>query len=523
MRIQLVMLVVGGCAVGTEAPVPPENPGGPGDGLAATPPMGWSSWNAFGCDVDEALIEEQADALVASGLAALGYRYVNIDDCWQAKERSPDGELLADPERFPHGIAAVADYVHARGLLLGIYSSPGEHTCKWNPGSRDYPEEDAQLFADWGVDYLKYDGCYATWDEKINGFIAMHDAIEATGRPIVLSINPNGAKWRRPWSEVAHLWRTTPDIKPVWSAECSWWCGILEITKKNAQLARDARPGAWNDPDMLEVGVATDDGALSDAEGRLHFSLWAIMAAPLIAGADLATMTPETLAILGNAEVVAVDQDRLGAQGWVVRDEGDAQVWMRPLADPGARAVAMVNYSEERRLMTIRWNEIQLDSGPAQLRDLWAHADLGIVDDAYTVEIPPHDVVMLRVDGHATTEVHEAEEPASVRTGTKTMRCAACSGAQKVGYLGRGSTLTFSAIAATAGTHTLTIRYSAAEERTLFVRSGADTVRALRLPSTGGFDLPQELEMSIQLDGAHTIELSNPDDWAPDIDQIRIE
>jgi alpha-galactosidase len=365
--------------------------------LAQTPPMGWSSWNAFGCAIDEELIAAQADALVATGMRELGYVYVNIDDCWMAPERTGAGELQADPVRFPGGIAALADHVHARGLQLGIYASPGLWTCNYLPGSLDHEETDAATFAAWGVDYLKYDRCSAIDTDVGPAFLRMREALDATGRPIVFSINPSGAAWDRPWRDVAHLWRTTPDIKPVWSAACTWWCGVMDIVDINEPLHTLAGPGGWNDPDMLEVGVTHALGTLGAGEARVHMSLWAIMAAPLIAGADLRAMSPEIAAIYTNAELIAIDQDPLGAQGRRVRDDGDTEVWSRPLAG-GDRAVALVNRAAEPRSITVAWTEVGLAS-LATVRDLWAGADRGSHPTSYTAEVAARDVVLVVATG----------------------------------------------------------------------------------------------------------------------------
>jgi alpha-galactosidase len=280
----------------------------PGVTLAATPPMGFNDWNAFGCDVSAALIEETADVLVSSGLADLGYRYVNIDDCWSLRERGADGRLVPDPAKFPSGVKGVADYVHARGLKLGIYGDAGTKTCAGFPGSLGHEDLDARTWADWGVDYLKYDNCNNQSDgsqaDYIRRYTAMRDALRKTGRPIVYAICEWGTS--QPWSwgkDVGQLWRTAGDVNDEWSS-------LRSIIEKNAPLAPYAGPGHWNDPDMLEIG----NGGMTDTEYRTHMSMWAMMAAPLLIGTDLRTASPATLAILGNREVIAIDQDRLGCR-----------------------------------------------------------------------------------------------------------------------------------------------------------------------------------------------------------------
>lgn len=524
MRLGAVLVLSAAC---TE-PVPRTAPDDQFDAgaLAATPPMGWSSWNAFGCAIDEIMIREQADALVESGMRDLGYRYVNIDDCWQAPQRDVYGGLVSDPVRFPSGIRALADYVHERGLRLGLYSSPGKTTCDELPGSLGYELFDAARFASWGIDYLKHDRCSASEAEAVDGFVTMRRALDATERPIVFSINPNGATWHRPWRDVAHLWRTTPDIKPTWSEECSWKCGIAEIIDRNAPLAPVGGHGGWNDPDMLEVGVVTTEySGLSLGEARIHFSLWSIMAAPLIAGADLRALSDETRAIYTNAEIIAVNQDIAGVQGWRVRDDGSSEVWSKPLADEGARAVALVNRSDEPRLVAAFWDEILLARGPATVRDLWAGADVGTFDDRFATEVAPHDVVMLRIDGTPRTGRHEAEAPHSqLSGGARVAACAACSGGQKVEALAPGTGLRVAVDAPLAGARRLVIAYSTAELRTAALRVDGGPPIDLRFPSTGSFDIPAPLPIDVSLGpGTHTIELVAANGWAPNIDVIELD
>ena len=317
--------------------------------VPAPPPLGWNSWNQYGCDVSEELIKRQADAMVATGMKAVGYRYVNIDDCWMDVSRDASGNYRANPQTFPHGVGSLADYVHARGLKLGIYTSPGPQTCvgrglegiraKRHPGSEGHERQDARQFAAWGVDYLKYDRCTASKEDAEAKFALMADALHATGRPILYSINPAGAPSVHPWARYANMWRTTPDINPTWSRSWrtdGWWSnGIVDIVAKNSADPSETRPSHWNDPDMLEVGVSKSyfdvQLALTDEEGRSQFSLWSMMASPLIAGNDLASMSTTTRETLTNAEVIAVNQDPLVAQGRPVKKSGDVEVWSKPL------------------------------------------------------------------------------------------------------------------------------------------------------------------------------------------------
>ena len=302
--------------------------------VAATPPMGFNNWNAFGCGVTQELIEQTADVLVASGLRDAGYRYVNIDDCWSLRERAADGTLAPDPVKFPGGIKGVADHVHSLGLKLGIYGDAGTKTCAGYPGSLGHEEIDARTWAAWGVDYLKYDNCSNQSDgsqaDYIARYTAMRRALDATGRTIVYSMCEWGTSQPWTWAAgVANLWRTTGDISDTWPS-------IRSNIAQNAPLARYAGPGHWNDPDMLEIG----NGGMTPTEYRTHQSMWAMMAAPLIIGTDLRTASADTLAILGNQEIIAVDQDRLGVQGSIVSDADGLMVLDKPLAG-GDHAIAL--------------------------------------------------------------------------------------------------------------------------------------------------------------------------------------
>ena len=356
------------------------------DGLARTPPMGWNTWNKFACNVSERLIRETADAMVSSGMRDAGYRYVVIDDCWQVY-RDTSGAIVADPQRFPSGIKALADYVHSKGLLFGIYTDAGRATCQGRPGTYRHEELDARTYAAWGVDYVKEDWCNAQGLKAPEQYQKFHDALVASGRPIVLSICEWGSN--RPWEwapGTGHLWRTTDDISDNWAS-------MLYNYDLSAMHQDVAGPGGWNDPDMLEVG----NGGMTGAEYRAHMALWAIAAAPLIAGNDVRTMSAETRDILTNREVVAVDQDSLGVQGWLAEQPSPGlQVWTKPLKD-GARAVALLNRSGAEAEMSVDWNSIGLAPGRATVRDLWAQADRGAAQGSYAVRVPSHAVVMLKV------------------------------------------------------------------------------------------------------------------------------
>lgn len=374
-------------AHGTEAPRTP-------NGLALTPPMGWNSWNTFSCNVDEALIRRTADLIVSSGMKDAGYEYVVIDDCWHGA-RDAEGNIQADARRFPSGVKALADYVHSKGLKFGLYSDAGAKTCAGRPGSRGYEYQDARQYARWGVDYLKYDWCDTLTRDPKDAYKLMSDALRATGRPIVLSICEWGTA--KPWEwgrNVGNLWRTTGDIYDAWEGVKSYSMGIMNILDKQAGLESHAGPGGWNDPDMLEVG----NEGLTLEESRSHFSLWALLAAPLIAGNDLSKMTPEIRDILTNREVIAVNQDPGGVQGRRILQEGDREVWMKPLKD-GSRAVILLNRGAAAQNISVQWGDIGVRGGRATVRDLWAKRDAPAQAGGYSAVVPSHGVAMLIVRG----------------------------------------------------------------------------------------------------------------------------
>jgi alpha-galactosidase len=314
------------------------------NGLVRTPPMGFNDWNAFGCNVDEQLIKQTADFFVSSGLKAAGYKYVNIDDCWLERTRSADGHLVPDPVKFPDGIKGTADYVHSLGLKLGIYEDAGTKTCAGYPGSLGHEQTDANDFAAWGVDYLKYDNCNNQSDGSLADYkaryTAMRDALANTGRPIAFSMCEWGVNNPATWAgDIGNLWRTTGDISDNWNS-------LKSIIAQNAPLAPYAHPGAFNDPDMLEVG----NGGMTETEYRTHFALWSEMAAPLLIGTDLRKASAQTMSILTNPRLIAIDQDPLGIQGKVVANDAGTMVFSKPLAN-GDRAVALYNSNDSARSM----------------------------------------------------------------------------------------------------------------------------------------------------------------------------
>jgi len=352
--------------------------------LAPTPPMGWNSWNKFGCNVSDKLIREMADAMVTSGMQAAGYQYVNIDDCWQVS-RDTQGTIVADAERFPAGMKALADYVHGKGLKLGIYTDAGTLTCEKRPGSLNHEVQDAKTYAAWGIDYVKIDWCHSEGLDPEVQYAKFRDALAQSGRPIVFSICNWGVKtpWR--WGpKTGNLWRTTGDISDSYDS-----MSLIGFGQNG--LEKFAGPGHWNDPDMLEVG----NGHMNRDEYRTHLALWALLAAPLLAGNDLRDMSTETKGLLTNSEVIAVDQDSKGMQGRRVWQEGPLEIWARPLAD-GSQAVGLFNRSESATKLTLDFNSIGAPAA-AKLRDLLDHKDLGPAQNSYTTEVPTHGVVLLKV------------------------------------------------------------------------------------------------------------------------------
>jgi len=376
------------------------------DKMALTPPMGWNSWNRFGCDVNEQLIRETADAMVSSGMKAAGYQYVVIDDCWQG-ERDALGFIQPDPGRFPSGMKALADYIHSKGLKFGIYSDAGWKTCGGHPGSRGYEYQDALTYAKWGVDYLKYDWCNTEGLNAEGAYLTMRDALFAAGRPIVFSI----CEWgdNQPWEwgkDIGHLWRTTGDITAIFDGQeghgtwNSW--GVLQILDMRENIRQYAGPDHWNDPDMLEVG-----NGMTIAEDRAHFSLWCIQAAPLIAGNDLRDMSSEVIDILTNKELIAIDQDPLGIQGFKYLVKDNWEVWAKPL-DKGDLALCFLNRTLEPVKVDLDWKKYPVkddefhyyylfNENEYKIRDLWLKKEIGTTAKPFSTQIGAHDVIVLRL------------------------------------------------------------------------------------------------------------------------------
>jgi len=373
--------------------------------LGKTPQMGWNSWNTFGCDINEKMIRDMADVMASNGMKEAGYEYINIDDCWHG-ERDAMGFIQADKAHFPSGIKALADYVHSKGLKLGIYSDAGGKTCGGRPGSRGHEYQDAVTYASWGIDYVKYDWCDTKGINAEQAYTTMRDAIKKAGRPMLFSI----CEWgdNKPWDwakDIGHSWRTTGDIYPCWNCEHnhgSWssW-GVLPILDKQAGLRKFAGPGHWNDMDMMEVG-----NGMSEGEDRAHFSLWAIMASPLIAGNDLRSMSETTRKLMTNKDMIAINQDKLGIQAMKWIDEGDLEIYVKPLEN-GEFAVLFLNRADNAKQVKHDWafhylkddifkQEVYFDKQLFNWKNVWTGAK-GDTKGKLSVTIPAHDVLVLRL------------------------------------------------------------------------------------------------------------------------------
>jgi alpha-galactosidase len=374
--------------------------------LALTPPMGWNSWNKFACNVNEKLIRETADAMVSSGMKDAGYQYIVIDDCWHGK-RDSLGFIHPDPERFPSGMKALADYIHSKGLKFGIYSDAGWQTCGSRPGSRGYEYQDAMMYAGWGVDYLKYDWCNTEGLNTEGAYLTMRNALYAAGRPIVFSLCEwgNSQPWK--WGKnIGHLWRTTGDIYPCFDCKVdhgTWFSwGVMYILDMQKGLRDYAGPDHWNDPDMMEVG-----NGMSVNEDRAHFSMWCMLAAPLIAGNDISNMSKETKEILTNKDVIAVNQDSLGIQGIKYSSKDSVEIWFKPLVNDDW-AICILNRSKKPQNISFDWKsevvsdslfgkDANFDKTVYSIRDLWTKKLLGVTKKVLKSEVSGHDVLMIRL------------------------------------------------------------------------------------------------------------------------------
>uniref|UniRef100_A0A2P2NIB7 Alpha-galactosidase n=1 Tax=Rhizophora mucronata TaxID=61149 RepID=A0A2P2NIB7_RHIMU len=351
------------------------------NGLGRTPQMGWNTWNRFHCNINETLIRETADALVSSGLAAVGYKYVNLDDCWGEKNRDSQGNLVAKAATFPSGIKALADYVHLKGLKLGIYSDAGTQTCsRTMPGSLGYEQRDARTFASWGIDYLKYDNCQNAGISPKDRYPVMSKALLSSGRTIFFSLCEWGQEDPATWARsVGNSWRTTGDIQDNWNS-------ITFIADQNDRWASYAGPGGWNDPDILEVG----NGGMTTEEYRAHFSIWALAKAPLLLGCDVRSLDDVTFGLLSNEEVIAVNQDKLGVQGKKVKQDGNLEVWAGPLTNDRV-AVVLWNRGSSKANITASWSDVGLPSSTVvDAQDLWAHSTRRSVKAKLSARVNSH-------------------------------------------------------------------------------------------------------------------------------------
>ena len=367
------------------------------ENIALTPPMGWNSWNTFKCDgVNEKVIKETADAMVSRGLKDAGYEYIVIDDCWQVG-RDENGYIIIDEEKFPSGIKALAEYIHSKGLKFGIYSDAGTHTCGGRPGSKDYEYKDAEKYAEWGVDYLKYDWCNTEGQDAIESYTLMRDALFKNKRPIVFSICEWGIN--KPWEwakDVGHMWRTTYDISfdgrfdgDRWGNQIGW----SDLIDKQVGLEKYAGPGHWNDPDMLAVGIG-----MPLNESRAHFTMWCMLAAPLMTGNDIRNMSDDIQKILTNKNLIAIDQDKLGKQGFKIYDDGHFEIWQKPLSNDEI-AICLFNRNINEKDYQLDWNQLKIKnfSGRYAITNVWKEQQVGTTENKMVLKIPKRDVVLFKL------------------------------------------------------------------------------------------------------------------------------
>jgi alpha-galactosidase len=493
------------------------------NGLATTPPMGWNSWNHFGCiGLNETVIKQTAAKLVSSGMKDAGYLYVNLDDCWMAQSRDLNGNLVPDSSSFPSGMPALVSYVHNLGLKIGLYEDVGIATCQGRPGSFGHYQQDANTFASWGIDYIKMDWCNNTGLDPATQYTQFAQALSNSGGKIVFSICDWGTK--QPWNwapAIGNSWRTTPDISDN-------WLSMINILEATSAFAASAGPGAWNDPDMLEVG----NGGMTNTEYQSHFAMWAMLAAPLISGNDLTNMSAATVATLTNGEVIAVDQDALGKQGILLSDNGSGlQVWSRQVS--GGTIAALLNKSGAPAAISVNWSDLGLDSGQsATVRDLWAHADLGTYTNSFSAMVPSHGVIQVKIvpDGTALTQtVYEADAAGNTISGAAVIQqCPgsfgySCLDGNDVGWIG-GGTSNFVTInnvnVATSGTYNMTIYAMVSGTRVFYVSVNGGVAAQVSVTGTS-FSVPSTSGILVQLNaGSNSIQFSNPNAYAPDLDHI---
>ncbi|WP_026705712.1 glycoside hydrolase family 27 protein [Flavobacterium soli] len=377
-------------------------------GLANTPPMGWNSWNTFETHIDEKLVKETADIMVASGMAAAGYNYIVLDDGWMTRERDKDGNLVPDPIKFPSGMKALIEYVHSKGLKFGLYNCAGTKTCAGYPGTRGYEYQDARFYASLNIDFLKYDWCNTQGITAKEAYTTMSNALKTAGKPIVFSLCEWGDNQPWEWGEpIGNLWRVSGDIYPCFDCEhkhpenwSSW--GVMKIVEMRKDIRKYSGPDHWNDFDMLEVG-----NGMTFAEDKSHYTMWSMLASPLIAGNDFRKMTKETLSILTNKEIIAINQDKLGIQAFRYSSEDGIETWVKPLSD-GNWAITFLNRSDVTKKINFDFKkhiikdadfnlEANFEKQTFKIKDLWKNKELGTTKKAFTTEIGSHDVVVLKL------------------------------------------------------------------------------------------------------------------------------
>jgi len=378
------------------------------EGLAMTPPMGWNSWNTFGTSIDEKLVKETADIMVSSGMAAAGYNYIVLDDGWMTRERDANGDLVPDPVKFPNGMKAVVDYVHSKGLKFGLYNCAGTQTCAGYPGTRGYEYQDARFYAKLEIDFLKYDWCNTKGITATEAYTTMSNALKTAGRPIVFSLCEWGDNQPWEWGKpVGNLWRISGDIYPCFDCEfkhpenwSSW--GFMKIAEMRKDIRKYSGPDHWNDFDMMEVG-----NEMNDTEDKSHFAIWCMLSSPLVAGNDFRKMSKETLAILTNKDLIAINQDKLGIQGFKYSAEDGLEVWVKPLSD-GNWAVTFLNRSEVSKKINFDWKkhlikdadfgyEGDFSKTVYKLKDLWKNKEIGNTKKSFVSELASHDVITLKL------------------------------------------------------------------------------------------------------------------------------
>ncbi|MEV0131063.1 RICIN domain-containing protein [Dactylosporangium sp. NPDC050688] len=511
---------------GTQVPVPP-------------PPMGWASWNTFAAKINANVIKAQADALVSSGLAAAGYTYVNIDEGWWQGTRDAAGNITVDTAEWPGGMAAIADYLHAKGLKAGIYTDAGRDGCGYyyptgrpaapGSGSEGHYAQDMLQFSRWGFDFVKVDWCGGSAEglDPQSTYRAISAAVTAaaatTGRPLTLSICNWGVQSPWNWAPgMGTMWRTSTDI--IYYGQTATQAMVLANFDQGIHPAAQ-HTGYYNDPDMMIAGMP----GLTAAQNRTHLGLWAISGAPLLIGDDVATMDATTLATLRNPEVIAVDQDPRGLQGVkVAQDAQGRQVYGKVLSGSGRRAVLLLNRASTAAAMTVRWADLGLAATAATVRNLWSAQNAGSFTTSYTVNVPANESVLLTVTGtEAAASTYEAEATGNTRTGATVVACTGCSGGAKVGGVGNGGTLRVNAVtAAAAGLAVATVAYTngdtATRTATLQVSGQPSTVVAF--PPTGSWTTAGTVSVIVQLaaGAANTLTFGNAAAWAPDLDAIEV-